>query len=434
MEFRVRTSKLKLTSFRSVGIELSLRNASSTVDSIAKALRRESDSYGSIADSLEKSQSYLIREYKSIGNMRAALGQIYSEYNKTELLIKARNLFKPIDLSRIKYPTINPNLPGGITSWMWKPLIWPFNIGIGALLPGPIGISLINSSLWMKWKRWPFPLIGTYSSYLNTDTHAGAGFDNDLLGLSAEAGASASVFSAGSTIAIGGLFAEGRIDALKAEASAKAEAGLMRDGVIDPHIDAEAEASATLLSAGGAASLGLLKGEVDAKVGHVAAKGKVSGSLFDEKGELSPNLKAKASAEATAAQAKAKTSFGSDSNNIHAEAEGKVLTAGANAELEVSKDSIKAQVGAEAYVAKGSVSGGVTIFGIKIDAKASGGVGGASAVAGGEITGAKATGKIGLGLGVGAELELSVDLSDNPIYKGYQNFKRSWNALGKIFR
>lgn len=72
----------------------------------------------------------------------------------------------------------------------------------------------------------------------------------------------------------------------------------------------------------------------------------------------------------------------------------------------------KGKVGAEAYLAQGKVSGGFTIFGIKIDAGVTGKAGGAGVSAEGNVTTGGVSGKIGAGLGLGAGVEISIDWSN----------------------
>lgn len=73
---------------------------------------------------------------------------------------------------------------------------------------------------------------------------------------------------------------------------------------------------------------------------------------------------------------------------------------------------VKGKVGAEAYVVQGKVSGGITIFGVKIDVGIGGKAGGAGISAEGRFTNGSAKGKIGAGLGVGGELEIGIDWSN----------------------
>ena len=73
---------------------------------------------------------------------------------------------------------------------------------------------------------------------------------------------------------------------------------------------------------------------------------------------------------------------------------------------------VEAKVGAEAYLAKGELSGGVSVFGIDIDVGVSGTAGGVGASAEGSVTTGGVSGSIGGSFGLGAGLELSIDWSD----------------------
>lgn len=64
------------------------------------------------------------------------------------------------------------------------------------------------------------------------------------------------------------------------------------------------------------------------------------------------------------------------------------------------------------YFSQGKVSGGFTIFGIKIDAGVTGKAGGAGVSAEGKVTTGGVSGKIGAGLGLGAGVEISIDWSN----------------------
>ncbi len=171
-------------------------------------------------------------------------------------------------------------------------------------------------------------------------------------------------------------------------------------------------------------NIGNIKNDLDIKVGDVVTKGKLGFTIF-KNGKLAPSLTAKGSAEVSALSGKVKSSIGNkDIIEGHTELEGKVLTAKADAELSVGtvvyKDTngnertalgVTGKAGFEAYLAKGSIKGGLNIFGIKIEAKAEGGVGGASAELGGSIHTKGLKGTIDLGLGAGAGLDVNVDWS-----------------------
>ena len=167
---------------------------------------------------------------------------------------------------------------------------------------------------------------------------------------------------------------------------------------------------------------GPLSGEITGSVGNAEAKGEVGITLFNQ-GRFEPGAKAEASAKVSAAHGKIEGKLGNDEYNVNVGADGDVLVAKAEAEAHAGyytyKDSatgevkkgfgVGASAGAEAYVAEGKVSGGITIFGIKIDGSVSGKAGGAGAKAGGKVGTDSVEGEVGLGLGLGIGLKVKVD-------------------------
>lgn len=168
--------------------------------------------------------------------------------------------------------------------------------------------------------------------------------------------------------------------------------------------------------------------EADVKVGSASAKGELGGGIFDKDGKVNPNLLAKASASVSFLEASGKASYGSEENNVHAKAEGKVGTADLSAQASVGAGGISAKAKAETYAVKGSVSGGVTLMGIKVDVKVEGGAGGASFKGGGEVTRHSANFEIGAGLGLGAGVSVNVDWSGFPGALGDFAIK-TWNSV-----
>lgn len=171
-------------------------------------------------------------------------------------------------------------------------------------------------------------------------------------------------------------------------------------------------------------SLGILNGKVEGTIGAVSATGSVGASLYKD-GKLSPALEAKLKAKAAVAEGEIELSAGDDEFNAHAKGSGTLFGAEAEASggvgmityetdagVKKTELGVQGKVGAEAYIAEGKLSGGVTIFGIDIDVGISGKAGGAGVSAGGQITGSGASGEVGAGLGLGLGLKISVDWSD----------------------
>ena len=166
------------------------------------------------------------------------------------------------------------------------------------------------------------------------------------------------------------------------------------------------------------------KGSLEATLGKLSASGKIKASIFED-GKLRPGLLAQAKAGGSVLYGEANGQLGTDKYNIHTKAKGDLLTGEASASAGVGviekEDSngnksttvgLKAKAGAEAYLAKGEVSGGFTIGGVKIDVSVGAKAGGAGAKAGGELTAGGASVDLGAGLGLGGELGVAVDWSD----------------------
>ncbi len=233
---------------------------------------------------------------------------------------------------------------------------------------------------------------------------------------------SGSAAVSGSVLGINlGMSAEGELIGGSVEATGKAvwkpdkgEAGLEASVVAEGHL-----AQGKLEGSVGCSKLGL-----QATVGTASVTGAVGATLFKD-GKLSPQLTAKAKAEAAAAKGEISSQTGTDNFNMHAKASGTLLGAEAEAAGGVGKitykDStgntvsgygVQGKVSAEAYAAQGTLSGGFTLFGIKIDASITGKAGGAGIDAGGSVTTGGISGEIGAGLGLGLGLKLNIDWSN----------------------
>ncbi len=173
----------------------------------------------------------------------------------------------------------------------------------------------------------------------------------------------------------------------------------------------------------GQASYGVASVDGEVVVGDAAVEGSIGASLFKD-GKLSPYVGASASASASVLTGKVSGKIGSEKNNIHAKANGDVLTAKAEAEAKagvyyttdkngnkVKNFGVKAKAGAEAYAAQGTISGGFSILGVKVDLSATGKAGGVGATAGGEVTTGGVKANLGAGLGLGLGLSVGIDWS-----------------------
>lgn len=172
-------------------------------------------------------------------------------------------------------------------------------------------------------------------------------------------------------------------------------------------------------------NFGILGGSGEVSAGNAAVSGGIGLTLFDN-GKFSPAIGAEVKAEASVLEGKGEVYLGDENNNVHVKGSGTVLGAEASAEAKigvitttdpatgetVTSYGVKGEAGAEAYLAEGKVSGGISIFGIDIDVGVSGKAGGAGVKAGGSVTTNGISGEVGVGLGLGGGVEISVDWSD----------------------
>ena len=217
----------------------------------------------------------------------------------------------------------------------------------------------------------------------------------------------------------------------------KGEAGIEFGGEVSGH----------LIKGDASGHIGILGGSVNGSVGNVAVSGKVGATLFED-GKFSPAIGLEVKGEASVLKGSAEGYLGNEDYNAHANASGTVLGAEAKAEAKagvitytdkktgetVTTYGAKAEVGAEAYIAEGKVSGGISFMGIDIDIGISGKAGGAGVEAGGSITTNGVSGEIGAGLGLGAGVEISIDWTDfdPPTFEEIgQGIQDAGKAIGK---
>lgn len=195
----------------------------------------------------------------------------------------------------------------------------------------------------------------------------------------------------------------------------------LKKGNVEAFVGVEAEGS--VLRGKLDENIGMLSanGQVDLLTG--TATGKIGASLF-KNGKFMPSVYAKGKVGADVLKGKVGTKFGNEKHDAHVNAEGSLL--GANAEGTAQIGMIEytdsngnkntglggeVSVGAEAYVAKGRVSGGIKVFGVQIDLGVAGKALDVGGTAGVKYIPGKFKGKIGAGLGLGAELDISIDWS-----------------------
>ncbi|MCR4908000.1 MAG: hypothetical protein K5985_04155 [Lachnospiraceae bacterium] len=161
-------------------------------------------------------------------------------------------------------------------------------------------------------------------------------------------------------------------------------------------------------------------------VGEVQASGKIGATLgFNWENGLTAEVGASATASATGARVSGTASYATDTKvgkfgaGIDGNAE--FLTAKATGTLKAGRfdmmiggkketvSGIAAEVGAEASVFSGTATGHITLFGVKINVKATGNLIGAGVTAGGYLTTGKAGLTLGATLGMGGNLSLDFD-------------------------
>lgn len=172
-------------------------------------------------------------------------------------------------------------------------------------------------------------------------------------------------------------------------------------------------------------SYGNLSGDLDVKAGTAAVSGGIKATLYED-GKISPSLSGSAKLEGSAIDVSTKGKYGNDDYNLNVNGNVKV---GAG-DLEVSggigkikyKDEVTNQeveawgaqgkVGAEAYAVKGSIAGGFTIAGIKVNMSLEGKAGGIGAGAEGHVTAGQVGGSLSIGALLGVGVGVSIDWSN----------------------
>lgn len=204
---------------------------------------------------------------------------------------------------------------------------------------------------------------------------------------------------------------------LSANASASASATANKD-TIEASAQANAKASLASGEAYAGALGGLIKYKAQGTVCGAQAYAQASASLMHN-GVPIPSIGLSANAKASVADGNISGTAGLDKYNVHGKAEGYVVGAEASAKAEVgmmqekgespeqSKTvyGAKAEASAGAYLAKGKVTGGFDLFGIKIDASVGGSVG-----AGAEVKAKATSDSIELGAGLAALLGVNADI------------------------
>lgn len=169
---------------------------------------------------------------------------------------------------------------------------------------------------------------------------------------------------------------------------------------------------------------------VGAEYGKVETTAAFGAKLMNSKGELDPSVIAKLGGSATLLtfnyderKKYADTTWAliddteyqvavTDTQEERTGANVNVLTASADAKLELSKEGLRTKAGAEAYLVTGEVSKGFDLFGIHIDGTLEGKAWGAGVEAGVDVDDDGLVLDLGAGLLLGLEGKVKVDWSD----------------------
>ncbi len=403
-EFKVSIRDLNATISEYGSLSSLLSQASQSVSGVKRSLQLQIAQRERINARLTACAGSLSGYRDSVNRLRAAGETVISLYQSTEEKLAGEGSGSPFSkfLEDLGLPDVvdritellrdfykNPRLPG-------FPSLGDLVGAIAGAAAGYVGATL-NGGESKKGFGFGSPLEG---SALNGEI----GMEGEILGFSAGGSASGSLLNGSLKMkgVLGAKFDEksGELDELGVGVGIKGE-GHLASGKLEGHI-------------------GYAKGEVEGNVGNISASGEIGATLYED-GKLQPQIKAELKGEVSAAEGSAELQFGSDDFNRHVKASGKVLGAEAGVKGGVGfiedKDGkkvfgVQAEASAEAYLAEGEVSGGITLFGIKIDASISGKAGGAGVKAGGSATASGVSGEIGAGLGLGLGLKLSIDWSD----------------------
>lgn len=370
-----------------------------------------------ISDALKVSTSSIlkrsIRECKNsvsdqvgdIQKLQVCLSAISEQYSKTE-----KKLLEPKTPVQAQIGSIVEQIENLIDSW---PSIimgnwWP------AISGGWANVVISN---WQE--RWPYITQLGVSAVLGVcaTNDTDGGFLDDWSLLRGNVGLNTVINGIGCAGSLGFSLLGYETDSIgKANWDmGKGNIGMEYGGKISGH----------LLQLNSSSQIGIMNGKTQLNVGYAELSGKINASLFED-GYFCPSIGVGAKGKVSVLQGKAERYVGNEDYNLHIKGNGSVLGAEAKADVGVGRIiyqdpdtdqmremyGLKAEVGAEAYIAEGKVSGGFTFMGIDVDASISGKYGGGGVEAGGYVGVDGFSGEIGAGLGLGAGVEITVDWSD----------------------
>ena len=159
-------------------------------------------------------------------------------------------------------------------------------------------------------------------------------------------------------------------------------------------------------------------------VGNVSSSGKIGATLFKD-GKFSPSIEAALEGKVSVLNGEVSHTGRWGDNEIRTSVDGDVLGAEAVGDVRFGSisyedrngniryaDGKKIKIGAEAYIAKGRVAKGITIFGVDVDFGLSAAYGGVGAT--GEVmqTDKCVKAQLGADLGLGADIDFMIDWSN----------------------
>ena len=379
MYFHIELERATMTANMQRRLSQNMRSVAERADQIARSGVKigDANTTASIKAAIRKSASGIYTLAKNSDNCSATLNSVVSLYREADRKAAGRGFIDWKDIEKYMHP--NPGYP-----WYQPPLLWP---------------TPFSTADWHK------NMINAWKNFLDKLFNDG-GFAGAVL--------AGTIAFGGTGISLTGELLSGSVKGKKfAEWNAK-----------EGKIGAGAEISAEGQLAKGTVKRETKyhKTEASASVGYGAASGGVGITLFNQ-GKFAPGVQAEAKGKVSVVHGTYKDQLGTDEFNVHKGAEGDLLVAKAEAEAHAGyytyKDAstgetkkgfgVGASAGAEAYVAEGKVSGGITVFGVKIDLSISGKAGGAGAKASAKVGTEAVEGEVGLGLGLGLGIKGKID-------------------------
>lgn len=374
----VNRERLKNQSVNLLSIEEKIKSMEDDVNEIKRQIEKgTSSSYRTIVKKIETAVVAIDINKDSISSMKTILDEVQRLYGDTEQ--KVEDEFK------------ESNNANGFEQLKMK------------LNPIDDKILLHNSD--EKWKFFVKDLSGENENGYSAIA-AAIGISGAILGKDFETGIEADIgnFYTDSQITGEWNTAEGEIG-LKGEVKAGVSAAKLKGDVQYGNFD-------------GSLTLAALTG---------AVTGGVECALFKD-GKFQPGAGISGKINGNVVNGEIKEKIGDDDFNVHRTMKGELLGGEAKAETKIGADGVTAGIGAEVYLAKGEVEGGVEFFGIKIDASVEGKAGALGAEASLSATGSSAEAEIGGSLGLGAGIKVKVDWSG--LYNKIEKFTQPFLSKG----